>query len=378
MPAEIVAVGARQTYGPEVARVARALREGALVVFPTETVYGVAASAADAEAVARLRAVKRRRDTQPFTAHIPDPQDAGRFVPDPPPVAIHLARRAWPGPLTLICRDVEAEQAPVVREYPACRALLYHGATVGLRCPDHAVARELLRSAGVPVVASSANPAGVTPPTEARTAAEYLAGRVDYIVDAGPARYRKPSTIVEVDRRGWRIVRAGVLDERTIRRMAVRRILLVCTGNSCRSPLAEFMLRRALADALGVPEPALEQAGFEVLSAGTSALPGGSISAGSLEALRRRGIEAAGHRTRPLSDELIRRADHIWCMSDEHLEAVVARVPSAAGKTERFDPAGPVLDPIGQGPEVYETCAQHIEALVARRVKELLHEDRAW
>lgn len=378
MAAERITVQEKDAHGDALARVARALRDGAVVIFPTETVYGVAASAADPAAVARLRAAKRRRDTQPFTVHIADPQDAEAFVPEPPPVAVHLARRAWPGPLTLVCRDVAVDQAAVLREHPQAREQVYHEHSVGLRCPDHAVARELLRAAGVPVVASSANVAGARPPTDADQAAGQLGDRVDYIVDAGPARYHSASTIVEVGPQGHRILRAGVLDERTIRRMAVRRILLVCTGNSCRSPLAEYMLRQALARQLGLDPQALQQAGYAVTSAGTCAMTGAHMSSGSLEALRRRGIDGGAHRSQPLSEMLIREADRIWCMSPEHCEAVIARVPEAAGKTELFDPAGPVFDPIGQGPEVYETCAQHIETLVARRVKELVDEDRTW
>ena len=378
MTAERITVQPKDAHGEALARVARALRDGAVVIFPTETVYGVGANAAEPAAVARLRAAKRRSDTQPFTVHIADPHDAARFVPDPPPVAIHLARRAWPGPLTLVCRDVQADRAPVVADHPQAREQVYHDGTVGLRCPDHAVARALLRTAGVPVVASSANVARAKPPSDADQAARQLGDQVDVVVDAGPARYRNASTIVEVGSGGWKILRAGVLDERTIRRMAIRRILLVCTGNSCRSPLAEYLLRKSLAQKLGTTPEALEQAGYVVLSAGTSALPGGPISSGSLEALRRRGIDARGHRSRALSEQLIREADRIWCMSPEHREAVIARVPEAAGKTELFDPDGPVPDPIGQGPDVYEQCARHIESLVARRLKELVDEDRTW
>ncbi len=378
MAAERITVQEKDAHGDALAQVARALRDGALVIFPTETVYGIAASAADPAAVARLRAAKKRRDSQPFTVHIGDPQDAAAFVPEPPPVAVHLARRAWPGPLTLVFREVAADAAPVLREHPQARQQVYRDDSVGLRCPDHAVARELLRAAGVPVVASSANVAGARPPADADQAAEQLGEQADWIVDAGPARYRSASTIVEVGSQGLTILRTGVLDERTIRRMAVRRILLVCTGNSCRSPLAEYMLRQALAKRLGIDPEALENAGYAVTSAGTAAMTGAPMSSGSLEALRRRGIDGSTHRSQPLSEMLIREADRIWCMSPEHREAVLARVPGAAARTELFDPAGAVFDPIGQGPEVYERCAQHIETLVARRVKELVDEDRTW
>jgi len=106
---------------------------------------------------------------------------------------------------------------------------MYHEGTIGIRCPDDRVAADVLTTAGVPVVAASANPGGALAPVEAEEALHMLNGQVDLILDAGRSRYAKPSTIVRVDDAGYRIVRQGVLDERTVRRLAQTTFLLVCT-----------------------------------------------------------------------------------------------------------------------------------------------------
>ncbi|RMF71036.1 MAG: threonylcarbamoyl-AMP synthase, partial [Planctomycetota bacterium] len=118
MPATIVNSNDVNSYGKAASEAAAALREGALVVFPTETVYGVAANAAHPEAMRRLRRLKQRDGGQPFTVHIAARADAARFAPAAPLVAKRLARRAWPGPLTLVIHGVDSTEAPITGEMP--------------------------------------------------------------------------------------------------------------------------------------------------------------------------------------------------------------------------------------------------------------------
>jgi protein-tyrosine phosphatase len=366
-------------YDSGLRRAAEALRDGALVVFPTETVYGVGASAAHAGAMRRLRALKGGQAHRPFTVHISARADAQRYAPDAPPLARRLARKLWPGPLTIVLEVGQPEETEAARSIPREQlGEIYSGRTVGLRCPDHAAAIELLRHAGVPVVASSANRAGQPPPLTLDAALGAIGDDVDLAVDAGRTRFDSASTIVEIDGSAWKVTRAGVLNERTIQRAAQREILFVCTGNSCRSPLAEYMLRDKLSRRLGVPAARALETGYVVSSAGTAAFEGGRISSGSADELARRGIDARSHRTQPLSLELLHRAERVYTMSDDHRETILAMAPHAADRVFPLDPSGPVSDPIGGGPEQYQRCAEQIERAVDARLEELLDEDRNW
>jgi tRNA threonylcarbamoyl adenosine modification protein (Sua5/YciO/YrdC/YwlC family) len=379
MRTEIVTSDDHNRYGLSLREAAAALRDGALVVFPTETVYGVAANAANQAALARLRKVKGRDSGQPFTIHLPRRSEARRYVSAPPPVARRLARKVWPGPLTLLCTVPTPEREEIARAVPP-RQLgeIFHAGRVGLRCPAHAMATELLAEAGVPVVASSANRMGHAPPFDVREALRDLGDQVEYAFDGGRTRYNAASTIVEIRDHDWTMRRQGVIDERTIQRMATTEILMVCTGNSCRSPIAEYLFRERLAARMGISVDELTAQGYVISSAGTMGFAGGTISAGSREELAKRNIDAQGHRPQTLTVELIQGSERIYVMADEHRTAVLDLVPAAAERVFMLDERRPVVDPIGGGPEDYEICAAHIEQAVEARLEEFLHEDRNW
>ncbi len=365
-------------YADSAREAAEALRAGRLVIFPTETVYGVAANAASPVAMRTLREFKQISEARPFTVHIADPADAAQYVVDAPRLLHRLARRAWPGPLTLVAEAPDPSRAPIAARFPEAINELYSDGTIGLRCPDHYAARELLRAADVPIVASSANRTSHPPPTDVQSAIAEMGEYAAIAVDGGPTDLRLASTVVRVRGEGWEILRKGAIDERRLKRMAVSEILFVCTGNTCRSPMAEVMFRAKLAAALNVSPDRLEAVGFRVSSAGIAAGAGAPISSGSLQALQARGLDGSSHISRPLTLERIGSAERIFGMTREHIVAAGAIAPGSAGRIELLRPGGPISDPVGGGPEEYAECAKQIESAVDARLKEILDEDRAW
>jgi protein arginine phosphatase len=354
------------------------LRSGGLVVFPTETVYGVAASALSDEGVDRLRQLKNADNTRAFTVHIPEPKDIGRYAELTGGAAKRLAIKAMPGPITLLVEvtpEVIGARLEALGLADKQSQRLYHDGVVGLRCPAHAVARAVLTFAGVPVIATSANLPRETPPVDARRAEESIGDRVGLVIDAGPSQYAKPSTIVRIAGQGtnqtWSVHREGVYDERYIKKLARLTLLMVCTGNTCRSPMAQGIASQMIQQQLGVEPGGLADVGIDVKSAGAYASAGMPATEEAVLAVAGQGIDIGAHRSTELTRELVDSADVIYCMTAGHLQAVLALSPHAAGKTLTIDPDTDIGDPIGAGQQTYLKTASAIRQALSMRLKEL-------
>ena len=185
---------------------AEILRSGGLVAVPTETVYGLAGSGLDADAVEKIYEVKGRPAVKPLSLMVSGAEDMERYCLEVPPQAKALAARFWPGPLTIVLK-ARAEIPPVV---------LAGGDTVGLRCPDHPLTLALLKETALPFAAPSANPSGEESPKNAKKVLEYFDGRIEGVVDGGPCGIGRESTIISLAQTPFRILRRGALDEREI------------------------------------------------------------------------------------------------------------------------------------------------------------------
>src|SRR5439155_12865744 len=221
-----------------------------------------------------------------------------------------LLRKLWPGPVGLVFDVPPQRRREVASSLEIAESEIYEGDTITLRCPDHVVATDVLSAVDGSVVMTVAGSSAGGAGWSAEAMAQELDGQVDLIFDAGPSRYLKPSTILKVGKEKYEIVRQGVYDERIIQRLLRTTILFVCSGNTSRSPMAEAITRRVLAERLHVPEPELEsRKGISVLSAGSYALPGAKATPQAVEALKVLGSHLSHHRSRPLTVELIHQAD---------------------------------------------------------------------
>jgi len=185
----------------------KALREGRLVALPTETVYGLGANALDEGALARVFAAKDRPTFDPLIVHVADPQDAEALADLDSGPARAFAEAFWPGPLTLV----------LPRRGPVPDLATSGLPTVAIRCPDHPVARAVIREAGVPVAAPSANPFGRLSPTRAEHVIQGLGDRIDYIVDGGPCPVGVESTVVDCSEAPPLVLRPGGLPVESLR-----------------------------------------------------------------------------------------------------------------------------------------------------------------
>ncbi len=185
----------------DLARAAELIRAGRLVAVPTETVYGLAANALDERAVREIYEVKGRPAVKPLSIMISDRGAMEKYCDPVPPQAALLAEKLWPGPLTIVlnARDVIPD---IVRA---------GGATVGLRCPDHALTLEAIRLAGVPLAAPSANPSGADSPKNADRVLEYFDGKISAVIDGGECGIGRESTLIDMSAAPYTILRPGAL-----------------------------------------------------------------------------------------------------------------------------------------------------------------------
>jgi L-threonylcarbamoyladenylate synthase len=190
-----------------IARAAALIAAGGLVALPTETVYGLAARADLAEAVAAIYRAKGRPDFNPLIVHVPDRAAAERLARFGARGDV-LARRFWPGPLTLVLPLL-----PGAAVAPAVTAGL---PTIALRCPAHPVMRAVLAQCELPIAAPSANRSGAVSPTSADHVLATLDGRIDAVLDGGPCERGLESTIVALRDNGWQLLRAGPVPERDL------------------------------------------------------------------------------------------------------------------------------------------------------------------
>ena len=355
-------------------RAVQALAEGRVVAFPTETDYVVAASGRNAAAVARLLPLAAAHQGEPrLTLTFKSADEALDWAPQLSPVGRRIARRCWPGPVAIIVADDHPES--LVHRLPAAtREAIIADGRLRLRVPGHQMLADCMRMLAGPIVlAEPAGPAGGPPVTAEQVVGGVPEGSLAMVLDDGRARYAQPVSTIEVDANGFRMVRSGIVSEDTLRRLSSLMVLFVCTGNTCRSPMAETVFRHLVADRLGCRPDEIEQHGVVVASAGIAAWGGGKASTGAIEAMQEQGADLSGHESQPLTENLVRQADVIWTMTASHRTAILSQFPEAGGRVAMLSPERhDVIDPIGGTLETYRKCAAQIRKHLTGRLDTLV------
>ncbi|MGQ0614635.1 MAG: L-threonylcarbamoyladenylate synthase [Planctomycetaceae bacterium] len=336
-----------------VAEAVAVLAKGGVIAFPTETVYGLAVDASNPEAVRRMYAVKGRDARKLCALLLPDRAAAERHAPPLPPFASRLADRFWPGPLTLIVPG-------------------HDGETVGFRLPDAPIALALARAAGHPLLQTSANRSGEPAGLNAAAVASTLGTEVDLILDGGRCPLRVSSTVVRCDAARYAILRQGAVSAQHVVEAASDLTLLACTGNLCRSPMAEAFLRQEAAEELGCAPEELVWHGHRFGSFGVLAAAGMPPTEETIRAAKEMGADVSAHRSRPFALDLVASARRVVTLARNHQDFLLPYFVDRPDDLLALRPDGrDVADPMGKSLATYRRVAKEIREACRARAQEL-------
>lgn len=353
--------------------VAAALTAGHLVGLPSETRYLLACSAASADAVERLIAARPDASPEDFALLIPHQESLQDFVTHLPRSTERLLRRCWPGPVVVRAGSVAGHS---FHAFPSPTRRLLADAGVPICVPAFLLLRRVAEGMAPPVLTVAARlPAGRTwNDSDGLEVARIHGQDLETVYDSGPPRHPQGPTVIDLTAAGWKLIREGVVPASMMSRLSSLMILFVCTGNTCRSPMAEGLFRRVAADRLGCTVDELADHGFLAQSAGVSAVTGMAAAPETLTILRSANVDLSDHSSQPVTEDLLAQTDYVVAMTAAHLDTLYNEFPEHRPKMRLLSPQRDIGDPIGQGMSVYEACGAEIRQALEAFLDQLIQE----
>lgn len=291
------------------------------------------------------------------------------------PVAVErILSRCWPGP---ICIDL-----PVQSQY--FQSLADNSSDEGTSrircwCPGDAVFHAISNQLSQPAVLYSCIAGDGVECRNTSWINDLSAvegSSLAYVLDLSDTPYHANEAILRASPEDWEIMETGPFSPSALQRQACKIILFVCTGNTCRSPMAEGIFRQMAAERLHCSVDELEAHGLLIGSAGLSASFGAPASREAVQLTGKLGIDLTRHQSQPLTERLALSADAIFAMTRQHLDAILAACPELEGRAELLSTTGrDISDPFGQGPDVYQACYNQLRSEIRNRLPQFLSEE---